>query len=822
MNKGIFHRILPHLIAVVVFLVVALIYCRPAIEGKVLNQEDITQWKASMKQSEDYKATHGQVPLWTNALFSGMPTFAIAYPTNNYIPWYAHEVLTLHLPKPIQFFFLACICFYFLCIVLRINPYIGIFGALSFAYATYNPVIISVGHDTKMWSIAYMPALLGSILLIYDKKYWLGTGLTGLFTSIMISMNHPQIAYYLFIALVIMTIFFLVRWIRQKDYNHLMKALSLTLLAAVVGLLTNAVSLLSTYEYQKSTIRGGSALAEHKKDDAKNGLGKDYAFAYSMENSEPFVMMVPKMFGGSSDKAEVDQESSKAIEAASTLPREIQQQLPLTYYWGGIGVTSGPPYVGALICFLAILAMFVLDNKHKWWMFSAIVLTIIMSWGSNLEQVNTLFYKYLPLYNKFRAPSMILVVPQLLLPALAVLGLHKIAFYEEKESLWPSIKKGLIATGIIIAILLLLYMSFDFLSERDKDILKQVNSSGQPQLSDALHTFFNGLKEDRKSLMLGSLFRSLGFMAAGFLFVYLLYKKKINKVIGFAVIALLSLVDLIAIDSKYLNEENYVDAPYEGSVMIPETQADQMLKRDTSFYRVLNEAGDPFSGNNYVSYQYNSVGGYQTARLAIYNDLIDSQLRKGNPMVYNMLNTKYIIQKDQNGATQSARLNPNALGNAWFVKYLHFVPDAHAEMRALDNLNPKDTAVIQQSFKAKLGSIPVSYPGTGSIQLIKNDNEVVTYRSSSSANEFAVFSEIFYDPGWKAFVDKKEVPIVKVDYVLRGIPVAAGNHEIVFRFEPPGFLLGRKITTIFSIIMVLLLVAGVVLQWRSSRQLETK
>ena len=383
-------------------------------------------------------------------------------------------------------------------------------------------------------------------------------------------------------------------------------------------------------------------------------------------------------------------------------------------------------------------------------------------------------------------------------------------------------KKGIIATGIIIGVILLLYISFDFLSERDKDILKQVNSSGQPQLSDALHTFFNGLKEDRKSLMLGSLFRSLGFMAAGFLFVYLLYKKKINKVIGFAVIALLSLVDLIAIDSKYLNEENYVDAPYEGSVMIPETQADQMLKRDTSFYRVLNEAGDPFSGNNYVSYQYNSVGGYQTARLAIYNDLIDSQLRKGNPMVYNMLNTKYIIQKDQNGATQSARINPNALGNAWFVKYLNFVPDAHAEMRALDNLNPKDTAVIQQSFKAKLGSIPVSYPGTGSIQLIKNDNEVVTYRSSSSENEFAVFSEIFYEPGWKAFVDNKEVPIVKVDYVLRGIPISAGNHEIVFRFEPPGFLLGRKITTIFSIIMVLLLIAGIVLQWKGSRQLETK
>jgi hypothetical protein len=822
MNKGIFQRILPHLIAVVVFLVVALIYCRPAIEGKVLNQEDITQWKASMKQSEDYKASHGQVPLWTNALFSGMPTFAIAYPTNNYIPWYAHEVLTLHLPKPIQFFFLACICFYFLCVVLKVDPYIGIFGALSFAYATYNPVIISVGHDTKMWSIAYMPALLGSILLIYDKKYWLGTGLTGLFTSIMISMNHPQIAYYLFIALFIMTIFFIVRWIRQKDYTHLIKALSFTLIAALIGLLTNAVSLLSTYEYQKSTIRGGSALAEHKKDDAKNGLGKEYAFAYSMENSEPFVMMVPKMFGGSSDKAEVDQENSKAIEAASSLPREIQQQLPLTYYWGGIGVTSGPPYVGAIVCFLAILAMFVLDDKHKWWMLSAILLTIMMSWGSNLDQVNTLFYKYLPLYNKFRAPSMILVIPQLLLPALAVMGLHKITFEENKELVWASVKKGLIATGVIVGILLLLYISFDFLSERDKDILKQVNNSGQPQLSEALHTFFHGLKEDRKSLMLGSLFRSIGFMAASFLFIYLLYKRKISRIIGFSIIALLSLVDLIAIDSKYLNEENYVDAPYEGSVMVPETQADQMLKKDTSFYRVLNEAGDPFTGNNYVSYQYNSVGGYQTARLAIYNDLIDSQLRKGNPIVFNMLNTKYIITKDQNGATQSARVNPNALGNAWFVKHLNFVPDAHAEMRALDNLNPIDTAIIQQSYKSQLGSIPVTYPATGTIQLIKNDNEIITYRSSSTANEFAVFSEIYYEPGWKAFEDRKEVPIVKVDYVLRGIPVTAGNHEIVFKFEPPGFLLGRKITAVFSIIMLLLLLAGLFFTWRSHRQEVTK
>jgi hypothetical protein len=337
---------------------------------------------------------------------------------------YTHAILTLGLPKPIQFFFLACICFYFLCQVLRINPYLSIFGALSFAYATYNPIIISVGHDTKMWSIAYMPALLGSILLVFDRKYWIGAGLTALFTSVMLAMNHPQIDYYFFLAVTIMTIFFIVRWIRQKELAHLTKALGFTLVAGIIGVLVNAVTILSTYEYQKETIRGGhSDLTQVEKGDAKTGLSKEYAFDYSMEIAEPLVMMVPRMFGGSSDKNEKE-EDSKAVEAIQSLPPELQQQMPLSFYWGGIGGTSGPPYVGAVVCFLAILGMFVLDNKHKWWMLATIILTIMMSWGSYFESFNTVLYNMLPLYNKFRAPSMILVIPQLLLPILAVLTLQ--------------------------------------------------------------------------------------------------------------------------------------------------------------------------------------------------------------------------------------------------------------------------------------------------------------------------------------------------------------------------------------------------------------
>jgi hypothetical protein len=819
MNKGLFQRLLPHLIAFVVFLIVAVIYCKPALQGEVVNQHDVTQWQGTIQQSIKYKEAHGEYPLWTQAMFSGMPTFQIGYPSNNHIPWYVHTVLTLGLPKPIQFFFLACICFYFLCQVIRINPYLSIFGALSFAYATYNPIIISVGHDTKMWSMAYMPALLGSILLIFDRKYWIGAGLTALFTSVMLAMNHPQIDYYFFIAVAIMTVFFIVRWIRQKETSHLVRVLGFTLVAGIIGVLVNAVTILSTYEYQKETIRGGhSDLVQAEKGDAENGLSKEYAFDYSMEIAEPLVMLVPRMFGGSSDKNEKE-EDSKAVEAIQSLPPELQQQLPLSFYWGGIGGTSGPPYVGAIVCFLAILGMFVLDNKHKWWMLATIILTIMMSWGSYFESFNSFLYHTLPLYNKFRAPSMILVIPQLLLPILAVLTLQKIAFYDDKKDLWPSIKKGLIATGAVVALLLLLYMSLDFLSLREKDTLRQVAASNQPQLSQYLNTFFDGLKEDRKSLMLGDIFRSLGFMAVAFGLIYLLIKRTIKPVFAFAAFCVLGLIDLMPIASKYLNEENYQE-PSENESVFQKTQVDETILADKSYYRVFNVSGNAFA-EAITSYHYNSIGGYHAVKLRIYQDLIEQQLSKQqlNLPVLNMLNTKYLIQKDANGLTQNYQRNDSALGAAWFIKSIRFVKSPMEEMRALDYFNPRDTAVIQEQYKSRIGNIPTTFAGDGTIQLVKNDNDIITYKSTNASNGFGIFSEIFYDAGWKAYIDGKETPIVKVNYVLRGLPIPAGNHEIRFSFEPESYLTGRKLTTIFSFLLVALIIVGIFFEWKNKRLL---
>jgi uncharacterized SAM-binding protein YcdF (DUF218 family) len=812
-----FKALLPHVIAIGIFLVVALIYCKPALEGKVLQQHDISQWKGSIQNSVNYSKTHDwQYPLWTNGLFSGMPAYQVGGVGGNMVAGYAQMILTLGLPKPVHFFFLACLCFYILCLCLRLRPWVGIIGALAFAYATYNPVIISVGHDTKMLAIAYMPALLGAVILLMDKKYWLGFVLTALFTSLMVSVNHVQIVYYLFIALGVMAVYALVQALKQKEFKHFAIAASLAAVAVVIGVGTNAEVLMSTYEYQKETIRGGGTVLTDtvggKKANTSTGLDKDYALAYSMGITEPFVMMVPHMFGGSSDKEEVSQDKSKAIEALTALPQELQQQLPMAYYWGGIKdvggnvYTSGPPYTGAIICFLAILGMFVLDGKHKWWMLSAILLTIALSWGSYFDGLNAFLYEHLPLYNKFRAPSMILVIPQLLLPALAVLCVDKIVSTEDKALLQKQLMKGLIATGAVFVLLFLFYFSFDFLSAGDQNVLKQVRQMNQPQLTDYVQSFFNGLKEDRKSLMMGDIFRSLGFIAIAVALVFLAIKKTIQPWILIAGLALFSFVDLAMVNKTYLNSENYKEKD-EDEAQFNKTAKDDLILADKSDYRVFNMGGASFS-ENFTSYLYKSVGGYHPAKLRIYQDLIERQLSKQQPnmAVFNMLNTKYFIQKDRNGATQQVQLNDGALGSCWLVKNIVFVKNADAEMAALDNFNPKDTAFVQDTFKAAVPFLP-EYDSTASIKLIKNDNDIVTYEFSAAKNQFAVFSEIFYKAGWKAYANGKVLPIAKTNYVLRGVALAPGKYTIEFKFEPEAYLAGKKYGGITSILLALSLLS---------------
>ncbi len=828
-----FKKWLPHFIAIAVFLIVSVFYCSPALDGKVLQQHDISEWKAAIHNSALYAANHnGKYPMWTNGLFAGMPAIQIGGLGSNYVSDIVHNTLTLNLPKPINFFFLACICFYILIVTLKVNPYAGIVGALGFAFATYNPVIISVGHDTKMLSIAYMPALLAGILLIYEKKYWLGAVLTALFSSVMISMNHLQIAYYLFIAIGIASLFYVIQWIKEKDFKHLLIAGSLAIVAAGAGILTNAEMLMGTFEYQKATIRGGSSVltdTSAKANKSTTGLDKDYALSYSMEKTEPLVLLFPKMFGGSSGKEELKSDNSKAIEVISNVPADIQRnfpgiqnQLPMSYYWGGIADgsgnagTAGPPYVSAIICFLAILSFFVKNNKHRWWILSAIGLSVLMSWGSYFDGFNSFLYNYLPFYNKFRAPSMIMVVPQLLLAFSAVLAIHSIATTTDKKELVSLFKKGAIATGAVFAFTLLLYFTFDFTSVADNTILKQVRSSNQPLLIDFVRTFFDGLKADRQTLMMGSIIRSLGFIvvAAGLLFLY--FKNIIQPALLSIALALVVLFDLWLVNDLYLNKDNYQDKE-ESAVNFTPTKADESILADKSDYRVFNVSGGAFQ-DNMTSYFYKSIGGYHPAKLRIYQDLIERQLSKQeiNFSVINMLNTKYFIQKDRNGATQAVQKNDSALGPCWLVKQVVFVKNADEEMKALDQFNPADTAFVQESFKASIPFTPIA-DSAASIKLVKNDNDIINYEFNSSSNQFAVFSEIFYDAGWKAFVDGKESPIVKVNYVLRGLAVSAGKHQIEFRFDPPLLKAGKQVSLAAHGVLALLILVFLFFTFKSGK-----
>lgn len=827
-------NLLPHAIAVVVFMVVALVYCKPALEGKVLQQSDVSLWKASAQNSFEYKEKHGTFPLWTNGQFSGMPAFQItSVGTNPVSIVYAANVLTLNLPKPVSFFFLACVCFYFLSQVLRVNPYIGLFGALSYAYATYNPIIISVGHDTKMMAIAYLPAFVGSLLLLYHKKYLWGTTLTALFTALLISANHLQITYYGFLIALIMSISFGIHWIREKNFKQLFASASLVIFAAMLGIMVNAVTLFTTYEYSKKTIRGGSQLGDEKSTVTKTGLSKDYALSYSMYKTEPLVMMFPRAFGGSSHNLEIAEDKSKAIEALQQMPQELGQQIQgfLQFYWGGIdgaGGTAGPPYLGAIVCFLAILGFVMLDGKHKWWILTACLLTFLLSSGKYLEGFNTMVLKYLTFYDKFRAPSMILVIPTLLLSMLSVMSLNHILSRENRESIYEHYKKGLLAVAAVFAVALLIYFTADFTSEPDRMLLQNISTITDAQQKAAIETpirsFLNGLKADRQSLFMGDLLRSFLFILVAGLAILLFLKRKLNALAVTLAVGLFAFIDVMAINTKYLNSDNYQDAADSEGRFTP-SAVNQQIAKDTGYYRVLDVSQGiqaAFNGGPLTAYFHHSIGGYHPAKLSIYQDLIEKQLYNfPNCLpVLDMLNTKYIITSaQQNGQQLMAQENPEALGAAWFVQTIDTKKGPAEVMKALTNFNPKDTAILDEADKKSLVANAVK-DSTAFIKLLYNDNDIIEYESSSKHTEFAVFSEIYYDAGWVATIDGKETPIVRTNYVLRGLQIPAGNHRIQFEFKPASFYNSSRASIGASAFIWLMLIGAIVLTLR--KPTETK
>ena len=808
-----------HFIAVALFALVSIIYCKPAIEGKVLQQSDISQWKGMAQDALTYRDQYGKTPLWTNSMFGGMPTYQITG-----IPGYSYSIgaldnlFTLKLPEPINLFFLASICFYFLAIVLGMNPIVGIVGGLCYSFATYNPIIIVVGHITKMHAIAYLPFFIGAILLIFKRKYILGGVLTALATALFVQANHLQITYYGILIVFFMSLYHSIQWIIQKDFTHIYKTFATALIAGLLGVAVNAPILVSTYEYGKESIRGGSLLTTKDSKTSSTGLNKDYALSYSMFKSEALVLMFPNIYGGGSDPNAIDPTKSKAVEALQQMQPQIGQQLQsfIQFYWGGIGFTAGPPYIGIIVCFFAFIGLFAKNNPHKWWIPVVIIFSFMLAAGSYFQSFNYFMVDHLPFYNKFRAPSMILVIPTLLLGILALYGLQAVTEVDNFKNLLKQYKNSFILLVVLFAGVILFYVNSDFKSEGDSNLLKQIALIQDPNqravFDGPAHELVNGLQQDRKTLIEGDITTALIYIGLIFILLFVYYKKIINQTILIAGIGVLAMVDLFQVNTKYLKSETYIEAA-ENENTFTESPIDIALKKDTSFYRVLDMRSgiqNAFNGGALVAYHHKTVGGYNPAKLSIYQDLIENQWYKfPNCMpVVNMMNTKYVITG--NIATDTLS-NPQALGNVWFVKGIEYKKGPAEVMSSLSSFNPKDTAIVEEKDKsAELTGI--SFDSTATIQLVNNKNDEVNYTSNSSQKQLAVFSEVYYKLGWKAYIDNVETPIYKANYVLRSIVVPAGKHDIRFEFKPTSVNAAQK-ASIFASALLWLVVLGGLFQW---------
>lgn len=856
-------KILPHFIAVMVFLLVAVIFCKPALEaGVVMQQSDYAQADAMKHQSVLYKEAHGVYPLWVNNMFGGMPAYNIIY-EGAYSPLgIVDKLLQLWLPKPLNFFFLSCICFYFLCICLRIRPYIAILGSLAFAYSSYNPIIAAAGHDTKLLALAYAPALIGGIILLFNKKYISGFVFTALFATMHLLQNHQQISYYTLIIITIMTLFFTIKWIKEKDTKHLIKVIPLALGAALIGVMINAILLLPVLDYSKYSKRGGQLVMDNKIDSKTNsidknktsGLTREYAFQWSYGKLESLSLLFPGVTGYGSHFSQRDEEYSifPKLSETSNVGTYLQEKLNIpedqagniaanlsgSIYWGDKPFTVGSVYLGASICFLFILGMFLLDDKHKWWILTASIVGIILAMGKNLAFINNFLFDYLPAYNKFRTPEMALVIPQILFPILAVLTTQKLLDNDDALVI-KKLQHSVLTMAGIFVIAGLLYFSLDYTKVNKERIvavntafatpdsslnikMQEINQKYESLVDNKVYENFlqqskgdvkvaqsllTALHNDRQAFFGKDILHSLLFVSLTIILIGLFVYKKINATVVLVALPLLTLFDLIPFDMHYINDKSFDNAEKYRAGEFPQSEADKQILADKDpNYRVLNMAGgDPFQEAK-TSYYHKSIGGYHPAKMGIFDDLITYQMSgQPNPEVINMMNVKYIIQSNQQGNGTTAYPNPAALGNCWFVKGVKFVNGPVEEMRSLDKFNPKDTAIIDNSFKKIVtGFMPAD--STSTIKQTTFENMAIQYQSNSNTTNLAIFSEVFYKD-WNAYIDGKLTPVAKANYVLRALLIPAGKHTIDFKFEPKVYKISYTISLIATWLLVALLIA---------------
>ncbi|MBX2903502.1 MAG: YfhO family protein [Chitinophagales bacterium] len=807
-------KFVPHLVAVGIFTVLTVFYFLPDFQGMILRQGDIVQWKAMSKEIRDWNEQHPNDPaLWTSRNFSGMPSaqISLVYPGN--IAAKFMQALNGIFPDVSALMFLHFIGFYVLMLCLGINQWLAIIGSIAFGLSSFTLISIEAGHNTKVQAMALMAPVLGGVLLAYRKNIFAGAALTAFSLSLAIAANHLQVTYYLIMCVGLLGLYELIEAFVAKKLPHFTKATAMLVLAAALAIIPNIANLWMTRDYGKETIRGGSSELTRKKASTDGGLDFDYAsrWSYGAGDLEFLSVLLPNIKGGGSG-SDVGEESNfgKALQQKG-YPLSYTKQAPT--YWGNQPFTSGPVYFGAVVVFLFVFALLALHDKLKWWAVALSVVSFLLAFGHNTPFFKIAF-NTLPFFNKFRTPSMALVIAQLVFPMLALLGLHQLL---KTQTPIEKVKKQLLTAAGITGGIALLFgvfgsMFFGFSGESDK----QLNEQGLSFLVDAL-------KEDRASMLRSDGLRALFFIAAAFGLLWFFLQKKVSQTILIAGLGALMLIDSWGVDKRYLNDENFVEKnEYESAFAM--TKADMDILRDTDAnYRVYNLTRDPFN-DAITSYYHKHIGGYHAAKLIRYQDLIEEHISKGTPQVLNMLNTRYVIQKGSDGQPQ-AQQNPGALGNAWLVKNIRHVKNADEEITALGaaDFSPKETALLDERFKTLVSTSTYNNEGSTIAQTNFTPNKI-TYDYNGADKNFAVFSEVYY-PEWNCYVDGKLTNYTRVDYVLRGLELPAGKHTIEFKIEPKAFVTGNKIAYAGSALLAIFLLAAIGLnfkQWQQQEAAEEK
>ena len=787
-------KLLPILIAIGIYLAISISYYPEALQGKVLPQGDVNTWKGGAKELLDYRAETGEEGFWTNSMFSGMPGYLLSvhYVWNPFAP--IHHTLELYSFRPVSFLFMTMFLFFLAMLLFGVNPWLSIIGGIAYGFSSYFIIIAEAGHILKLEVLAYIPLMIASIYYTYKKDKWLGAVIFTLTIGIQLLLNHLQMTYYGFLVVLIMVIFLFIDFLKQNATKDFFIRSAFLVIATLFAIGINFPKLALTYEIAQHSIRGKSELTINHKNKT-NGLDKDYITQWSYGIGETLTLLTPYAKGGSSTEA-VGKESETYKLLSHNYPpaqlKQITKHLPL--YWGDMPFTAGPVYAGSILIFLFVLGLFLIKGSLKWWILTATILSIMLAWGKHFMWLTDLFINYFPMYNKFRAVSSILVIAEFTIPLLAILTLQRL--YSDKVNKDEFIKALKWTLGIVGGLLLILWMMpgafFSFTGQSDAGYLQQ----GATQFVDAL-------RADRKAFLQHDAIRSLIFILLSAGTLYYMFIGKLKKTNGIITLGLLILIDMWGVDKRYVNNDDFISKRI-AKVPYPKTQADEMILRDTSYYRVFNLTVSTFNDAS-TSYWHKSIGGYNAAKLKRYQELIEYQISKNNMEVLNMLNTKYFIVPNQQTRQPMVQQNPGALGNAWFVKNYKLVPNADSEITALSHFKANETAIVDKRFEKYVKTFSYKDDANAFIKLTDYKPNQLTYEYQSTVSQFVVFSEIYYQPGWQAFIDGKPVDHFRVDYVLRALIVPQGKHTIVFKFRPSLYDTGNSISIISSILFFLIL-----------------